>query len=339
VSNPGDVRVGPILAIPAVLSELGVTPQRAFSRAGVDPGLFRDPDGRIAIEALGRLLESCVALTNCSHFGLLVGERFDLQGLGPLGYLMRNSATVGDALRSLLLHLHLHDRGAAPILLVPDSARVILGYSVYHHAARAIDQIYDGAIAIAYKILRELCGPSWSPLCVQFAHNPPQNMAPYRRLFRSRVSFDAEVSGIVLSPDWLQRPIENADATLHGILTKALQQTEANSPTSFAEQVQGVLHQMILSGNASAVSIAALFQISERTLRRRLEAEGKHLKQLVNEARFELARQLLSNTRLPVSEIAAALQFRDPNAFSRAFHGWATISPTLWRARQADSLD
>jgi hypothetical protein len=34
-SRAGDIRVGPILAIPAVLDELGVDPQRAFAQAKV----------------------------------------------------------------------------------------------------------------------------------------------------------------------------------------------------------------------------------------------------------------------------------------------------------------
>jgi len=28
------------------------------------------------------------------------------------------------------------------------------------------------------------------------------------------------------------------------------------------------------------------------------------------------------------------LQYTDPNAFSRAFRSWATLSPKQWRARQ-----
>lgn len=332
-SNPGDVRVGPILALPAILTELGVKPRRAFAQARVDPSIFQDPESRIAFEALGRLFESCVSLTRCSHFGLLVGERFDLKGLGPLGYLMRNSATVGDALRSLLLHLHLHDRGAAPVLLAPDASCALLGYSIYRHGAPATAHIYDAAIAIGYKILRELCGPPWRPLRVQFSYSPPSDTKPYRRLFGSSVSFDAEVSGILFASSWLQASIDGADAALHGLLVKAMREAEAHGPMSFAEQVEGVLHQMVLSGTASADAIARIFGISERTLRRRLGEDGESLQRLVNAARFELARQLLHNTDLAVREIAAALRYADANAFSRAFHNWARLSPTQWRTR------
>lgn len=338
-SAADDLRIGPILAIPALLTELGVNPKQAFTKVGVDPSLFDDPEQRIGFDNVGRLLECCVAMTNCTHFGLLVGERFDLSGLGAIGYLMRHSPNVGGALRSLLLHLHLYDRGAAPLLLTEGPTRVILGYSIYRHGVSGIDQIYDTAIAIGYEIMRELCGPEWRPLQVQFSHSRPASTAPYRRLFGSSVDFDAEVSGIVFASSWLEKPIEGADATLHGILAKAIWEEEAKLSMSFAEQVERILHQLVLSGTATADSVARLFGIHERTLRRRLENEGKTLLQLINATRFELAQQLLENTTLSVTEIAAALRYADTAAFSRAFKAWGGLSPMQWRSRTHRSND
>ncbi len=83
-------------------------PSLAFVRAGVPLNAFNNPENRIAFDALGRLLAECSTATACDHFGLLVGECFELDGLGAIGYLMRNSATVGKALQALLLHLWLY---------------------------------------------------------------------------------------------------------------------------------------------------------------------------------------------------------------------------------------
>ena len=334
VSGPGDVRIGPVLAIPDVLSGLGVSPHKAFAQAGFDPRLFDDADNRVSLDALGNLVEICAALTNCAHFGLLVGERFELKGFGPLGYLMKNSATVGDALRSLLLHLHLHDAGGAPLLLAPDASCVILGYTIYRHGTRGVDLVLDAVVAIAHRILVELCGPAWMPLRVQFSHSQPEDVAAWRRVFGPNLSFGAEVSGVVFDASWLARPVEGADATLHAVLARAIRREQTHGALSVADQVERALPQMLLSGMASAPAVARLFSIHERTLRRRLAAEGKSLQQLINQSRFELAQQLLSNTTLPVSEIAAALRYDDPNVFSRAFRGWAGLSPTQWRAGQ-----
>ncbi len=327
-----DVRIGPVIVIPDVLARLGGAPRQAFAQAGVDPRLFTDPDQRIGVHALGRLLECCSTMTKCPHFGLLVGERFDLSGLGAIGYLMRNSPSIGDALRGLLLHLHLHDKGAAPLLLTHHPAGTILGYSIYRHGVPGIGQIYDAAVAIGYRILRQLCGPQWRPMHVQLSYARPADTTPHRRLFKASVRFDAELSGIAFSSSWLGKPIEGADALLHGILTRAIRQEEAKLATSFAEQVQRVLPQLVLSGSATADSIANRFGIHERTLRRRLEREGKGLLRLIHATRFELALQLLENTSLPITEISAALRYADTATFSRAFKSWSGRSPVRWRS-------
>lgn len=336
--GPDDIRIGPIMAIPDVLEELGVKPERAFAEADVDPALFSSPDNRMSLSAAGRLLRISAQLTGTDHFGLLVGDRFMLNSLGDLGTLMQNSATVGDALRSLLLHLHLHDRGAAPILFSPTPGYSVLGYVIYRHNTPAPSMIYDAAITIAYRILEELCDESWSPLCVQFSYSKPDDAASYRHFFNTRVRFDAEVSGVVFESKWLSNPIIDAKPNLHFDLVRLVLQQENRNALSFIEQVRIVLPQMVLSGTASSQAIAALFGFSERTLRRRLVEQSTNLQKLLDEARFELARQLLGNTSLTVSEIALSLHYSDPNVFSRAFRNWAGLSPTRWRKHNPTKL-
>jgi AraC-like DNA-binding protein len=333
VTSDGDVRIGPVAAVPMVLTELGVNPRRAFVRAGVPLHLFNNPENRIAFETLGRLFMECASLTNCSHFGLLVGGHFDLKALGAIGYLMRNSATVGEALRALLLHLHLHDRGAAPVLLNLDASTVILGYSIYRSRLPGVAQLYDAAIAIGFQALVDICGPAWKPLCVQFSYARPKDTRPYREFFGSNLRFDAEVSGIVFASSWLDHAIAGADPALRALIAQAIRQSHASSTMTFADEVRSALHQMVLNGLSLAKDVARLFGIHERTLRKRLAAEQTSLQLLVSQTRFTLAQQLLANTQLPLSEIAAALHYADSAVFSRAFRKWAQVSPKAWRAR------
>jgi AraC-like DNA-binding protein len=333
-ADDGEVRIGPVAAIPEVLRKFGVVPSGPFARAEVPLQAFTNPDNRIAFESLGRLLDESAKAAGCDHFGLLVGERFELDGLGAIGYLMRNSATVGEALRALLLHLYLHDRGAVPILINLDASYVLLGYSIYRHGTPGTPHLYDAAIAIGHRVLKAICGPQWKAAHVQFSHGRPQDARPYRRLFGPQVRFDAEVSGIVFAASWLDQAIPGADPRLRELVLQAIKQARASSTMSFAEVVRGALHQMVLSGTASAENVALLFGIHERTLRKRLMAEGTGLQPLVDQTRFELAKQLLENTEMPLAEIASALHFADAAVFSRAFRAWAKTNPREWRARR-----
>ncbi len=48
---------------------------------------------------------------------------------------------------------------------------------------------------------------------------------------------------------------------------------------------------------------------------------------------FEIARQLLENTDMPMTEIAATLDYSDASAFTHAFRGWSGTASTAWRSR------
>ena len=333
-AGDGEVRIGPVAAIPRLLKTYGVHPNLTFRRAGVPLRAFRNPENRIAIEDLGRLLAEGARATNRADFSLLAGESFELEGLGHIGSLMRNSATVGEALRALLLHLYLHDRGAVPILINLDASYVLLGYSIHRHETPGTPHLHDAAIAIGYRALQGLGGLHWRAAHVQFAHARPENARPYRRLFGPNVRFDAEVSGIVFASTWLDLAIPGADPELRERALRAIRRARAHSTMGFADLVRATLHPLVLSGTASADNIALLFGVHERTLRKRLAAEGTRLQRLVRETRFELAKQLLANTRLPIAEIASALHFADAAVFSRAFRDWSRTSPRNWRTRR-----
>ena len=53
---------------------------------------------------------------------------------------------------------------------------------------------------------------------------------------------------------------------------------------------------------------------------------------MLDELRFEGARQLVSDTELPLAQISAALNFSEPAAFTRAFERWSGgVPPQKWR--------
>jgi AraC-like DNA-binding protein len=88
----------------------------------------------------------------------------------------------------------------------------------------------------------------------------------------------------------------------------------------------------LLTDRCSAAKVAELFAIHRRTLNRRLSADGTAFKVVADEVRFEIARQLLTDTAMPLGQIAAVLEYSEAGAFTRAFRRWAGQTPTAWRA-------
>jgi AraC-like DNA-binding protein len=325
------VRVGTAMAIPAVLESLGANPAKVLAEAGFDPTLFDDPDNLISFAARTRLANHCVARTGCRHFGLLVGQQIGLHSLGLVGLLVKYSPDVGTALRSLVRYLHLHVHGATTSLETGDR-NATLGYAIYEPHVEATDQIGAGAAAMRVNILRTLCGPDWKPVEIQFAHRRPENVAPFRRYFRAPLIFDAEQYAVAFAADWLNRSLPGADTSLHRLLQRQIDALDSRHGDDFPQQVRSVLRTLLITGPARADQVAALFSIHARTLNRRLDAFGIGFRELVDEGRFEIARQMLEDSAMPVSQIAAMLDYADASAFTRAFRRWSGTTPARWRA-------
>jgi AraC-like DNA-binding protein len=90
--------------------------------------------------------------------------------------------------------------------------------------------------------------------------------------------------------------------------------------------------QELNGGNVGAAYIADRLHLSERTLRRRLQAEGTRHKKLVEEIRQELATRYLESSDLGVADIAFLLGFSQAAAFNRAFRRWTGKTPGEYRA-------
>ncbi len=78
--------------------------------------------------------------------------------------------------------------------------------------------------------------------------------------------------------------------------------------------------------------MAAFLNMSERTLKRRLQDEQVSYRELLDESLYQRARDLLDQPRLSVSEIAWRLGYNDVSNFSRAFKRWAGETPRQYRA-------
>ena len=326
-----EVRVGPIQPLADLMREHGLKPEEILPGVGLPATILDDPENWISFADLSNLLQACSMLSGCPNCGLLIGTRFRVDSLGLLGQLMRNSPTLRDALRLAALHLNLQDRGAVSMTLDLGDKRTALGYALFDGTLAASEQILDGAIAMQFLLLRELCGPTWRPAVVQISHQRPVDFAALEAFFGSRLKFNSHVSANVFDSRWLDRPIIGADAGTYAALVAEVARHEAANATSFTEQVRRSIYAMTITGSANESSVARLFGMNERTVRRRLEDDGTTLRELLATVRREWSCHLLSDTDLSVSEIAWILGYSDSTVFARAFRSWTKKSPTEWR--------
>ncbi|KAB0269124.1 AraC family transcriptional regulator [Microvirga brassicacearum] len=326
----GNIRLGVAKEIAPTLRDFGIDPDPVIREVGLDPRVFDDEANVIPYASLGKLFALSVARTDCPHFGLLVGERATILSLGMVGRLMLHSKNVGDALRALVSNLSIQNRGSVPRLTISDDA-ALFTLSVYHPEAESADQISDGAVACAVNAIRALCGPGWNPTEVLLRRAAPAHHEPYRRHFRALVRFDQEIAAIVFPARDLERSIAGADPLLRAMLEERISQLKDDLGSEFPDDIRRLLRTRLTSHRCSADAIAELLAMHRRTLSRRLKGSGLGYRAITNEIRFEIARQLLENSRVSLVQIAATLGYSEASAFTRAFRRWSGRTPTTWR--------
>jgi AraC-like DNA-binding protein len=326
------VRVGPLMNIPVVLREFGCEPETIFSSVGFTLTQFEDLDTKIPYTTASKLLARCVAETGCPHFGLLVGARAVPSFLGIPGFMLRTAPDVATALHGLMRHLDLHDQGGV-VTLVRKNDVSWFGYTIYETGAEAVDQIYDMSVAVACNIMRDLCGADWNPTEVHFSRQASHNPAPYRRFFQAPLRLEADKNALVFSTHWLDHRPTSADDLLHHYLEQEANKLHLHREGSIVSEVRRLLRMSLETGQCTVSHIAKRLCMHERTLNRRLQAEGTTFSHELENMRYEVARQLLSESKMPLARIATALQYADTTVFIRAFKQWAGISPGQWRVR------
>jgi len=319
-------------AAPRLLAEMGSDPTRVATRAGFDLKRLDEPDAVIPFTEGGRFLRECVRATGCEHFGLLLGVEGGFTALGIVGHLVLHSLDVRTALTALSAHLHHQEIGGVSTLAVEGSVAVV-DYTLEQRGVAAADQIGDAAIGIGLAILRYMCGPAWVPSEVQLARVAPADTRPWRRVFGAPVRFGAERNALIFPRRWLDHRLERADPNLRRVLEEKIAELETIQPAEFRSQLRGVVRTLLLAGESSSQAIARRLSLSRRTLHRRLEAHGTTYKRLLDETRYDLARQLLAKSRASMLEISFALAYGNLSAFTRAFRRWAGCSPSEWRER------
>ncbi len=315
-----------------LLRERGIDPGEILSSVKLDPSILDHPERNISYLDAGRVLQRAVEATRCAHFGLLVGQRNVIGSLGVLGEIMLRSASVHAALRSLILHMHLQTQGGVPTHTVEDR-NATFGYAIYQLGMPATTQVYDLVMAYEFNILRALCGPNWTPIEVSFAHNKPEDLTPYRTFFAAPLRFGCERTEITFNKSWLAAVPPDSNPGVHRELQRQIAAQELRQPDSHSEQIRRALRTMVVTGSATESQISELLSVPSRTLRRLLAAEGTTFRTLLEEVHFEVARQLLTDSEMPTSEIAATLCYSDASAFTRAFRRWTNLPPAAWRAK------
>jgi AraC-like DNA-binding protein len=309
----GCARIAPIHALGRLIQMQGGDPDAVFSAAKIDERKLADPNGVLPVALRGELMERALEATGCEHFGLLLGAQSGIRELGAAGQLMLELSTVGEALDAFVAFWSLHNPSGV-VFVRRSIDQASFGYAVIDGNIPGMPQLQDSAMTFALNIMRDMLGPDWRPTGVSLMRREPRNPAFHVQLLGATLDFRLKKS-VARTAVVAQHPPDGHD---------------------WSAYVQRVAYRLLLMGECSQKRVAAELGVSDRTLVRKLGSSGLTYQQLFDGARYSASRSLIRETGLTLAEIAAALGYKEPSSFTRAFERWSGMSPARWRKLKSD---
>ncbi len=323
-------RVGLLVGIPPLLAQFNVPADRVTAGLPFGPEIFEDPNILIPYDLISHVLDNCVRLTGCDHFGLLLGSRAHHGSLGLPAARMQQADNLGEALSAFVRLQQANTRGGA-VYLHRWGGTVILGYAIYDRKAVARDQIYQLVMAVAFNTVRRLTNATAQITEIMFSIRQPRNLRPFAAVFDVPLRFGQTQTGLALTVAAMDAPI---------LRPAAANGDRTHSPASsviplgnrkWTEVVRHRLRPMLLREDATSTSVAAQLGLNVRTMSRRLAREGTSFQRILDDIRFTAACELLVLTEIPVGEVASALSYSAPGPFIEAFRRWSGSTPLAYR--------
>ncbi|WP_184397098.1 AraC family transcriptional regulator [Rhizobium sp. BK650] len=190
----------------------------------------------------------------------------------------------------------------------------------------------DVTFAAILELGRRGTGRHIRPLRAEMVRQGPVSEA-HRSYFDAPMRTGCPENALVLDRDDLDLPFAGHNPELLAILEPALAASlgEIEAQSSLSQQVKILIKRRLASGRPDVADVARELGMSERTLQRRITAQGSSYRGLLDEARQELGRRLLSDEQNGIEEIAFLLGFQDTGSFYRAFRSWEGVTPAQWR--------
>ncbi len=325
------VRSGVVAEISRRLRHMGVPVKPLLSAAGLDSADDVDnPRSALPLAATMRLFDLAAAATGQPDFAIQYTQGFRTQSSGLFGDILRSAATVRAMLQafvdyypvySLPMERDYSEEGGVGRLTWRYPATIGVSHVQYNVFV---------ATALVERIRRTReHTPNWVPLSVKLDHIAPDCPDALRRVFGSRLTFEADVNAISIDTAKLAMPLAKANPSRFALNVDLARRwiEEMRIEADTAAQTQRLIESRLGSEPTDLESLAAALGLSPRALQWRLGRTGTTFERLLSEARRHAAERLLANTDRSLTLISYDLGFSNPSAFTRAAQRWFGKSP------------
>jgi AraC-like DNA-binding protein len=311
----------------------GVKREVFLEAAGFDARRVERSDERISLEEYDSLHEVARQLTGNPALGLHLGLLANATTHSLAAHLVAHAKTLRDAIDNLTRY-HRILTGRTYIRLVEngETATLLADLAPGSLASRRFRA--EVAITGFYRMIQYFARDA-RPRFVAFEHAAPEYADEYRAIFKGAERFSQPFTGVVFDSVFMTAVQLNADEPFAAALRSQAEKELARlaRDTTYAERLREHILDPKTTNRRDMASTARRLGLSARSLRRKLQMEGKSYTDVVDGALATLAKRLLADEQRTIEQTAYELGFSAPSAFHKAFKRWTGVTPSDFRRR------
>jgi AraC-like DNA-binding protein len=312
------------MAFQAFLRQMGAPVERHLRRAGL-PALCEEPDAFVPVLRVWRFFDN-ESRKETRSLGWHVGQYVGDHSLNAnLLRKIEKAPTLLSAIQTLIRSLR--SEGTDIDIGIIERPEDILFYTHYwglrDKPGYHISQAYQ--LGVLLDLIRPFIGCDWTPgeIGLETARLPPgmsERFPGTQILLRRQMGYIA-----------IPRKLLHRAAHQHVSKTDEALDSKAEKPWQYIDRLRAVARAYLSEGYISEKTAARLMDTSVRTMTRTLAAQGITYGKLIDDLRFEVAKERLSDADIRIIDVAQSIGFRDQANFTRMFRRMAGITPGQFR--------
>lgn len=312
------------------LKELEVSLPDVLRRSGLPRDLFDQTRVLVSTAEFFALWRAIGSVSSDPLIGLKLGLETKTERFHPMAIAALSTENFVAAVR----HMARFKKLTAPeeILWNLDES----DFSISFRWLLAVDTepqvLTDYCFAWMLSLARHGTGKRLVPLKVEYAQ-PRASVKALEKFFGCEIAVGSSRNTMLFRAEDAQSPFVTRNLELLDLLAPQFEQQlrEFKAEDSFVELVRRAIQDRLTGKRPSIEEIAEALHLGPRTLQRRLKDSGSSFQRVMDEARHQMARYYLGNSKLELNEAAHLLGFEDSNSFGRAFRVWEGVPPSNWR--------
>ncbi len=332
------------LGVPSTIRAFFLAPLvRELGRNGIEIDSFLGQYGlsaaqlttlyeRVPLRHFVSINEHLAVRLNRPFLGLELGQCTSLADLGPFYAVFILARDVGSALSALARYQSAWQTNTL-LDVVRGRETSVCRYLIQDPSIWPRRQDAEFALGSLTALIRQLTNTRWHPVAVEFEHDLEGRTSALKQFFKAPVTGNCPANLLILSNRDMEQPLRsrlNPEEDVMPILERHLRELlspPAQTSNSYVARVNDVVARRVGRAAVRFDTVAAELNMSVRTLRRHLEAEGTSFRQILRTHRLTMIESILRADDAHLGDIAGRLNYSDGAVLSRAFKSWTGLSP------------